>query len=158
MKAINTLALFSLIFIMSCGTSSYNTNFENPDIKANPEDVFPENILKMPRTITVMKMHSEDYGGVKAEYGDKEITIEVVVATSQDMANRYTKAKVIPRLEAYNENTIADSADKWLGKGTKDTGETIVALQNGLWIYLISASDSEKLTATVKEFKYISEK
>ncbi len=159
MKTLNLAKLsvlfFSLIFLVSCGGTSYNTDYLPPDPDTDVNDVFPEKIADLEREVAKMDISDENFRGVKATYGGREIIIEVVRVMDGGNANDYLENFLYAKIDALSSHSRANINGKWTGRGS-DSENKLFAWQSEDWIFMIKAK-KDLFPDVLENFDYISE-
>ncbi|MBT8379088.1 MAG: hypothetical protein KJN64_07650 [Ignavibacteria bacterium] len=154
LKIVNTLLVFTLLFITACGPD-YNTNFDPPPPDARLDDVFPKEISGMKSKIERMNL-DRPLEGFTAFYGDGEITIDAILAGSKSNADAHFKEVIAPRFDKMKNHFRGNINGRWTASGTDENGRRWFAWVNNSWIFLVSGSDKENLSNAIAAFKYVS--
>lgn len=154
-KIFSKLLLVVLIGLTTACGSSYNTDFAPPSENASIDDVFPATIDGMERQIENIKLPAE-FEGIKAFYGEKQISIDVVRITQPDQVDRFVNEFLVPEIDKLQTNFRGNINGKWYGKGTGEDGSKVYAWINSNWAFYLQAQNEELFDKAIEEFKFIS--
>ena len=148
--------IFSLLFIFSCGESSYNTDYPSPTDDLDVDDVFPAKIFDLDReVVSLMKINEKDFRGTRATYGEAEdIVIEIINIRNEADYNTYIDKYLIPEIDKLSTHSRKNINGNWSGSGNDDLYKLYAWTHDNV-IFKIKAK-TELFEAAITEFNYIS--
>ncbi len=156
MTYLKTISLFCcIVFLFSCGGSSYNTDYLPPNTDADVKDIFPKTIVGLENEVAKMDISDTDYRGVRATYGEGEIKIEIVRNLKDGSTTNYIENFLYSKIDAFPNNSRVSVNGNWTGKGSDDKTK-LFAWVNEDWIFLIESKKS-LFDEVIVNFDYISE-